>query len=156
MTVFYFAYGSNMNPARMTARGLGWQAACAASLPRHGLRFNKRAADRPNCAYANIVFAPSETVEGVLYELVGASEVAKLDDFEGTPRLYSREIFLLQTAEGVIPAWVYVANPAVIEHGLLPEAWYMQHVLAGRDYLSEPYYRRLQAEPVHPVYDAPW
>lgn len=156
MTVFYFAYGSNMNPARMAARGLRWQVACAASLPRHGLRFNKRAADRPNCAYANIVFAPSETVEGVLYELVGSSEVAKLDDFEGTPRLYSREIFLLQTAEGVIPAWVYVANPAVIERGLLPEAWYMQHVLAGRDYLSQAYYQQLQAQAAHPVHEAPW
>ncbi|TNF35291.1 MAG: gamma-glutamylcyclotransferase [Gammaproteobacteria bacterium] len=156
MTAYYFAYGSNMNPLRMQARGLVWHEALPARLPRHGLRFNKRAADRPLCAYANVVYAPAETVEGVLYRLDSTMEVAKLDEFEGTPRLYSREVFLLETDHAVIPAWVYIANPAVIQQGLLPEAWYMQHVLAGRDYLSEPYYQRLQAQPAHPVYEAPW
>jgi gamma-glutamylcyclotransferase (GGCT)/AIG2-like uncharacterized protein YtfP len=156
MTAFYFAYGSNMNPARMAARGLIWHEQQPAVLPRHGLRFNKRASDRPCCAYANVVHAPAESVEGVLYRLQDSAEISKLDEFEGAPRLYSREVFLLQAAGRVIPAWVYIANPAVIAADLLPEAWYMQHLLAGRDYLSAPYYQRLQVQAAHPVHEAPW
>ncbi len=39
----YFAYGSNMNPARMQARGLSVCEALAGRLPGYVLCFNKRA-----------------------------------------------------------------------------------------------------------------
>ncbi len=39
---WYFAYGSNMNPARMQARGLAVLEALPGRLPGYGLCFNKR------------------------------------------------------------------------------------------------------------------
>ena len=89
---WYFAYGSNMNPARMQARGLSVSEVLPGRLPGYGLCFDKRAADRaPGRAYANIRYQRDGVVEGVLYRLQGADEIAKLDHFEGTPVYYSRE-----------------------------------------------------------------
>ena len=83
---WYFAYGSNMNPARMQARGLSVVEALSGRLPGYGLCFNKRAMDRaPGRAYANIRHQRDAVVEGVLYRLQDADEIAKLDHFEGTP-----------------------------------------------------------------------
>ena len=77
---WYFAYGSNMNPARMQARGLSVVEALPGRLPGYGLCFNKRAMDRaPGRAYANIRHQRDAVVEGVLYRLQDADEIAKLD-----------------------------------------------------------------------------
>ena len=148
---WYFAYGSNMNPARMQARGLAVLEALPGRLPGYGLCFNKRAMDRaPGRAYANIQYAREGLVEGVLYRLESAREITKLDHFEGTPIYYSRECFPVMTAHGVQAAWVYIANPAFREEGLLPSQDYLAHLLAGRELLSEAYYWALAALPFHP------
>ena len=49
----------------------------------------------------------------------------------------------------MIPAWVYIANPAVIDDGVLPLKWYLDHLLAGRDFLSPEYVTRLEAVVCH-------
>ena len=147
MSDYYFAYGSNMNPDRMAARGLSVLRALAGRLDDVSLAFNKRAADAPHRSYANVVYAPGDQVEGVLYQLACPHEISKMDPFEGTPRLYSRELFSIGTAEGVLQAWVYVANRAMITEGILPERWYLDHLLAGRRFLSETYWNRLQQTP---------
>jgi cation transport regulator ChaC len=135
---WYFAYGSNMNPARMQARGLAVLEALPGGLSGYRLCFNKRAMDRaPGRAYANILHARGGLVEGVLYRLQDAGEITKLDHFEGTPIYYSRECLPIVTAHGVQPAWVYIAD-------------YLAHLLAGRDLLSEAYWSALAALPVHP------
>lgn len=139
----YFAYGSNMNPQRMRERGLQITALLPAWIDGFGLRFNKRSRRDSQLACANIVFAPAERVEGVLYQLVDVNQIAQLDSHEGTPRMYSREILPVCTADGVRPAWTYVANPAVIDHNIKPARWYVEHLLAGRDYLSSDYYQSL-------------
>lgn len=148
---WYFAYGSNMNPARMQARGLSVVEALPGQLPGYGLCFNKRAVDRaPGRAYANIRHQRGAVVEGVLYRLQGDNEIAKLDPFEGTPVYYSRERLPILTTQGVQPAWVYIANPAFREEGLLPSADYLAHLLAGREWLSAAYWAALAAWPRHP------
>ena len=50
---YYFAYGSNMNPARMQARGLRVEDAMAARLPGYALSFDKRAHDHPCLLYTS-------------------------------------------------------------------------------------------------------
>ncbi len=142
---YYFAYGSNMNPARMQARGLLVEEAIAGQLPGFTLCFNKRAHDHPGRAYANIRHQAGAVVEGVLYRLSAASEIFKMDPFEGTPVYYSRERMPVQTAQGPISAWIYVANPAWREEGLAPSRSYLAHLLAGRDHLSAPYWTALAA-----------
>ncbi|GAB3100531.1 gamma-glutamylcyclotransferase family protein [Pseudomaricurvus hydrocarbonicus] len=147
MSEYYFAYGSNMNAERMLDRGLRFHRALSGNLHGLGLAFNKRAADAPHRAYANVVHATGSRVEGVLYQLCDEAEIAKMDPFEGAPRLYSRDIYEVETAEGVIAAWVYIANRAMITEGLRPERWYLEHLLAAKPYLSQGYYERLLLTP---------
>ncbi|MFZ6046463.1 gamma-glutamylcyclotransferase family protein [Pseudomonas sp. CR3202] len=147
---FYFAYGSNMNPARMRSRGLAFSEALAGRLEGYALCFDKRAHDRPGRSYANIRHQQGGVVEGVLYRLTHEDEIWKMDPFEGTPIFYSRERMPIITAHGVQPAWVYVANPAMREDGLWPTRSYLEHLLAGRDYLTPAYWEALAAVPAHP------
>ncbi len=137
MTNFYFAYGSNMNPERMRARGLAFTRHESARLPGYALCFNKRAHNKTGIAYANIAFDPDSLIEGVLYQLAGDIEV--MDTFEGTPVRYSRELFPVAAAERVIWAWVYVANPAYIASELHVEENYLNHLLSAGNLLSEAY-----------------
>lgn len=137
--VWYFAYGSNMNPKRMQARGLQPKNIVPASLEHYRLCFNKRAHGKDGVAYANIEAAAGEKVFGVAYELEGEVALRQLDHFEGTPVRYSRERFLLLSPHGPLPAWVYVANPAWRASDLKPEANYLKHLLAGSQFLPESY-----------------
>ncbi|MNP73625.1 hypothetical protein D3C76_1703710 [compost metagenome] len=54
------------------------------------------------------------------------------------------------TEKGVRPAWVYIANPAMREPGLAPTRSYLEHLLAGRDYLTPAYWEALATFPAHP------
>lgn len=140
---YYFAYGSNMNSDRMAARDLQVLSSCSCWLEGFGLRFNKRSLREETLAFANVVYAPSERVEGVLYHLATPTEIIKLDRHEGTPVRYSRELFRVQTASSVIPAWTYIANPAVIDNSIKPARWYVEHLLAGKAYLTSEYWDRI-------------
>lgn len=140
---YYFAYGSNMNPARMQDRGLRIEQALSGHLPGFALCFNKRAHDHPGRAYANIRHQHGCVVEGVLYRLVDPHEIFKLDHFEGTPVYYSRERLAVQTEQGPIAAWVYIANPFWRSEGLAPSRSYLENLLAGRAYLSTNYWAAL-------------
>lgn len=150
---YYFAYGSNMNPARMQARGLTFNWAQAARLPGYRLRFNKQSHANPGVSYANIEPATGARVEGVLYQLCDAASMAVMDGFEGTPVRYSRESLAVQLAGEGEPVWqqtwVYLANPAFINNSLLPESRYLEHLLAGRDFLSGDYLAALRDHPSH-------
>ena len=168
----YFAYGSNMNPARVRERGLRVTAVRGAWLKDRRLVFDKvahrtgsetyrnpiRASETPsatvrsrlapNAAHANIAYAPGERVEGVLYKLAGVDEILKMDPFERAPWNYGRDAVQVQAGEDVLWAWTYFANPAVRRDGLNPPAEYLAHMLAGRDYLSADYFERLARTPV--------
>lgn len=149
----YFAYGSNMNPQRVRERGLAVVRAEAARLPGFRLAFDKCAAPgaggagRTAAGHACFHYAPGDCVEGVLYWLAGPDEIAKMDRFESAPVNYSREMVQLANAAGSVTAWTYVANPAVLRAGLRPPRDYLQHLLAGQEYLSADYYASLAAWP---------
>ena len=76
----YFAYGSNMNPARMAKRCPG-----AIDLGGAVLR-NHRVEER---LYADIDFAEGAEMQGVLY-VITEEHLRKLDRFEGYPSVYRR------------------------------------------------------------------
>lgn len=143
----YFAYGSNMNPARMLARGLLHKHCEAAELRGFELVFNKQSHLRDGVAYANIAVSTSAAVEGVLYVLKDAQQLALMDQYEGTPVRYSRDVFHITTASGCYSAWVYTANPAYVKTGLLPESNYLEHLLSAEQYLSESYFSKLKQQP---------
>ena len=140
---YYFAYGSNMNQARMQGRDMRVKSVYAGWLDGFGLRFNKASRRDSKLACANMVWARSERIQGILYELESIEEIIKLDPHEGSPWRYSRELFNVQTSGAVQPAWIYVANPAVLDDTVLPGRWYIEHLLAGRDYLTEDDWQRI-------------
>ena len=144
---FYFAYGSNMNPARMAGRGLDVVEAMPGRLHGMALRFNKRSRQNPRWACANIAWCPGSVVEGVLYRLADEGQILKMDPFEGAPFYYSRERFPVRVGEEVIHAWTYVANRAHIDDGIRPLRGYLEHLLAGREFLSPGYLARLADTP---------
>jgi hypothetical protein len=145
-----------MNPERMAERGLNVLSASSGTLSGYGLRFNTRSHHDASLACANVIYAPGECVEGVLYHLATSFEVAKLDPHEGTPVMYSRELFLIRVASRFIPAWTYIANPAVIGDGLIPARWYVEHLLAGKAYLSPEYWDRIDQTICKEAVDVTW
>ena len=140
----YFAYGSNMNPERVGARGLAVARIRPARMDGVRLVFDKVSSNHPGAAHANIVYAPGEFVEGVLYRLCPADEILKMDPFERAPVNYGRDAVQVICAGRRVPAWTYFANPAVRRDGFKPPRSYLDHLLAGRQYLSPGYYGWLQ------------
>ena len=145
MLARYFAYGSNMDAARVEQRGLRVVDRYAATLLDHQLIFDKIAGDQAAAGHANVIRAPGEQVEGVLYDLVAASEILKMDPFERAPVNYTREAVALQVGARTRWAWTYFANRARRRAGLRPTRAYLNHLLAGCDLLSDEYCAYLQA-----------
>lgn len=160
----YFAYGSNMNADRVRQRGLAFEHVCAASLEGFALAFDKTSSAHPGLGHANITYAPAGRVEGVLYWLAEPDGIRHMDRFESTPVNYSREVVRVRVrtdhlpslpADGLeepdgsvlLPTWTYVANPAVRRAGLLPPRSYLDHLLAGRAYLTSAYVDMLERWP---------
>lgn len=123
----YFAYGSNLLTARLTARipgarriGTGWAAG-------RRLLWHKRSHDgsgKCDCAPG----APEDRVWGALYHL-SAAERDALDRIEGFGQGYDRAELLVATDGGPVAAWLYVATGT--DPALRPYLWYRALVLAG-------------------------
>ena len=140
MTRYYFAYGSNMNPARVTDRGLRFDRVRNAMLGSVRLSFDKQSREHPRGGHANLTFDRASRAEGVLYRLRDALEIERMDPFEAAPVNYSRDVVVVESDGERVAAWTYFANAAVVRHGLRPERQYLEHLLAGRDYLSPRYF----------------
>ncbi|MCY3819009.1 MAG: gamma-glutamylcyclotransferase [Gammaproteobacteria bacterium] len=136
---FYFAYGSNMNPHRVTERGIGFDRVSAARAPGFQVRFEKRSRLQPEAGHANLAYSQSGVAEGVLYRLTDDAQIVKMDPYEGVPVHYSRDSILVETERGSTWAWTYFANRAVIASDLKPPHWYVAHMAAGEQYLSAEY-----------------
>lgn len=164
MVARYFAYGSNMNPARVRERGIDFHHVCGARLTGFALAFDKTSRHHRGVGHANLVYSPDSRVEGVLYWLEAASEIEKMDRFESTPVNYSREVIQVEIDIGALPrdgeplakpagpsiaihTWTYFANPAVRQPNLVPPRSYLNHLLAGEPYLSSDYFEMLKGWP---------
>jgi gamma-glutamylcyclotransferase (GGCT)/AIG2-like uncharacterized protein YtfP len=145
---FYFAYGSNMDVERVQARGMAFVRRCSGRLVGYRLVFNKRAKGAPGIAHANVEPCITSVVEGVLYALAAPENILQMDPYEGYPIRYNRRILPIETETGVASAWVYEANRAFIETGCKPTQSYLNHLLAGAEFLSASYLADLMATPV--------
>jgi len=142
---YYFAYGSNMNPERVRVRGMAIRSYMAGTLNDYRLAFNKRSTIVPGAASANVMASPGSVVEGVIYQLEDHTTIETMDPFEGYPVRYGRHIVPIITREGVLESWVYTARADHIQEGLRPARWYLDHLLAGKDMLSEAYFKSLES-----------
>ena len=142
---FYFAYGSNMNPRRVAERGIGYDQVTAARAAGFTVRFEKRSRLQAGAGHANLAYSHAGVAEGVLYRLTDDAEIVKMDTYEGVPVHYSRDSIRVETECGAAWAWTYFANRAVIASDLKPPQWYVAHMTAGEQYLSNEYTAWLRA-----------
>jgi gamma-glutamylcyclotransferase len=150
--IWYFAYGSNMNPARLADQRLKERAVQMG--PRIGGRldgwrlvFNKIARVPEGAAAGNIVEAPGEIVHGTLNQMPEAG-LAVLDIWEGVAggHYERRAVPVVRADTGeTVEAVAYVALK--VAEGLKPTREYLSHLLAGRDLLPDDYWLRLKATP---------
>lgn len=136
--VWYFAYGSNMDVARMLTRNAPFTRRIKGRVGGHRLVFNKISDSNPGFGFANIIPEQGYDVMGVLYE-VNADGLLQLDKYEGVRGgHYFRCQMSVSMDDGTtVEATVYLAHPNKVEDGLLPTASYMDHLYRGLDVLGE-------------------
>lgn len=134
--MLYFAYGSNMNSARMAKRVPC--AVCKGTATLYGWRLRER-------LYADIERADGERVDGVLWE-IGERGLEALDRYEGYPTVYDG---------GLANVWKRGAKRPVKAY-----VYYMtEHARAARARLPFPDdYRLICAEGAyeHGLSQTPW
>jgi len=144
--MYYFAYGSNMDKQRMQVeRNIAFSRRCSAHLYGYHLEFNKVANDNPQEGKANIVPDDGGLVEGALYD-IDATSLPTLDKCEGYHEHYLKiPVKVRLPSDGKeVCAITYIANPDKIGDELKPRRCYLDHLLAGRDILSEGYLEWLE------------
>jgi cation transport regulator ChaC len=128
-SVWYFAYGSNLNRAQMKSRAGEILEERPARLENYELVFNKKA--RGGSATGNIRPAPGKMVYGVLYR-IPEQALRSLDRFEGVPQHYRRiEVTAIDNEGNKVNAQAYIATK--VESGLRPAPHYLQSILQGAE-----------------------
>lgn len=141
----YFAYGSNCDPAVMERKGVPFTARRRALLRGYRLLFNKRSHRErlpDTIGFANINEYPESAVEGILYDLA-QEHLPALDRSERCPGHYERIRVAVETELGPEDCWTYKAPLGMLAEGLLPSRNYLNHILAGREFLSQQYLEAL-------------
>lgn len=143
---YYFAYGSNMDRARLADRlGIDLQQSElpfeVAILDGYDIAFNKLKNDGTGAA--NIVPSAGTDVEGLLYR-IEERHLSVLDKCEGVPHDYRRQLMDVRTRDGrLIQAHVYIAAPGRVRTGLRPSREYMQHLLSAEKFLDKNHFSRI-------------
>ena len=149
---WYFAYGSNMNVARLldgrlAQKGVGMGARIGGRLDGWELAFNKVGRAVKGFGAGNILPATGKTVHGTLNELPDAG-FDVLDVWEGVAGgHYERRTLPIVRADTgeTVEAIAYVA--LLVGDGLRPTREYLGHLLAGQDLLPAVYWAWLKTTP---------
>src|SRR5207245_646371 len=144
MPVLYFAYGSNMDVEQMRTRGAEFTARRRAILRDYVLKFNKISTAkkaRKGEGKANVAPDAHGIVEGALYT-ISEEGLKQLDEKE--VGYYRTKVHMELSDETLEESWIYVAQAEKVRGGLKPTKKYLDHCLAGRDLLSDEYYRTLE------------
>lgn len=145
MTYCYFAFGSNMDKEQMKIRKANFTEMQKGIIKDWKLVFNKINSKKVGAGYANIIPNSGSIVEGIIYK-VDNDAIPILDGFEGVPINYEQKIMPVEnTNKELIDCIVYIANPSKVDNFLKPEKLYLQHLLKGKDFLSESYFSDLKS-----------
>lgn len=150
--IWYFAYGSNMNAARLVddrlkPKGVELKARIGGRLDGWRLTFDKVAREPKGAGAGNIVATAGESVFGTLNAMSEAG-LGVLDYYEGVAGGHYRRLTIpiVRGDDGkTVEAVTYVALK--VAAGLRPTRDYLAHLLAGRDLLPAAYWRKLSATP---------
>ncbi|TKB44003.1 gamma-glutamylcyclotransferase family protein [Thalassotalea mangrovi] len=127
--MYYFAYGSNMSLARLTARVPSAIKLGCYTLEQHELRFHKASHDGSGKCDAFYTSNSKHFIHGALYR-IDPEHKADLDKVEGLGKGYNIKTVRVVSDQGhAVNAFTYVATH--IDHSLAPYSWYLNHVLIG-------------------------
>jgi hypothetical protein len=146
---WYFAYGSNMNVARLldgrlAQQGVAMGARIGGRLDGWELAFNKVRVAQKGSGAGNILVAPGKVVHGTLNAMPDAG-LDVLDVWEGVAggHYERRTLPVVRADTGETIAYVAL----LVGEGLRPTREYLGHLLAGRDLLPPEYGAWLEATP---------
>lgn len=130
MTLHYFAYGSNMHPARLSQRVPSSTPIGPAELPGYQLHFHK--IGRDGSGKCNVVRSGHRhhRVAGVVYKLP-AVEKSLLDAAEGLGQGYELAIRTVALLDSDQEVFFYVAQRGFVDDTLKPYHWYKDLVVRG-------------------------
>jgi hypothetical protein len=129
--ILYFAYGSNMDTARLRYRAPSCRFRCTAQLQKFQLRFHKRSKDGSGKSNAFYTGALTDNVFGVVYE-IPLNEKAVLDRAEGLGHGSNEQSLSVLAPDGKeLHVQTYIADPSVLDENLRPYSWYKDFVLKG-------------------------
>ena len=133
--LLYYAYGSNLHPARLAARIPSSRFLGIALLPNYQLAFHKRGAD--GSAKCNALFSgdPEHQLPGALFQM-RAAEKPTLDEIEGLG--YRVDTLSVCLAGEMLSAFAYIAEDDYIDPQLKPYHWYKELVYLGALYHAFP------------------
>lgn len=129
----YFAYGSNMNPQRLEARGIPPRFVARAHSRGYILGFPRRMRD--GGGVAGMLRTREGIVEGALY-LLSDEQFDILDRYEDAPRSYFRTPLLITVAaspaeQPIVPRLCVITYEAVPGSPSAPTADYLEHMITG-------------------------
>jgi gamma-glutamylcyclotransferase len=133
MTVWYFAYGSNMQSHTFRGRrGIAWQRAIPARAPGWRIRFDKPPLIPSGTSFANIMPDPSSEVLGVAYEIT-ADDHAHVELTEGVAiGNYVRQVVsVVRLDDGSRLADALTLTTDKAAPGMSPSTRYMSLIVAG-------------------------
>ena len=123
-TVYYFAYGSNINLEQMEQRCPDAKVVGPATLKDYELQFRGR-------GFATVAPKKGSTVHGLLWEITSVCERA-LDRYEGYPKHYEKEFEEVSALDGtLVPVMVYVMAQPLCRQPALPAPYYYRVIQQG-------------------------
>ncbi|MEM9567182.1 MAG: gamma-glutamylcyclotransferase family protein [Cyanobacteria bacterium P01_E01_bin.34] len=128
--MLYFAYGSNLHPARLRDRTPSAQLITTGFTCSRQLVFHKVGRDGSAKCDALLAEDPDSTVFGAVFQL-DERDISTLDRYEALGVGYQREILSVSTATGTLQAFAYIAQAQYVDPSLTPFHWYKQLVIAG-------------------------
>ena len=105
-TVFYFAYGSNMDKNQMAKRCPSSELVGVAQLESHRLAFTGYSLKRKG-GVATVKPALNNRVDGIIWK-INRQDLAKLDGYEGTPHVYQRRTITVNQDGQAVQAETYI------------------------------------------------
>jgi hypothetical protein len=136
--VWYFAYGSNMQPATFAGRrGITPSRALAARLPDWRLVLDKKPLIPIGTSFANLRREPGTATYGVAYE-IGTDDLAHVDLTEGVlignyTRVEVVVNVLVEPSDGGAPTRAFTLVSDMIAPELLPSDHYMALLIEGAE-----------------------
>jgi len=131
-TALYFAYGSNLFTARLRKenRAPSAEKVATARLAAYTLRFHKKSNTNSGKCDAYATGCETDKVHGVVFRIIEA-EIKSLDSAEACGYGYDKAWVDVETDQGDMRVFTYVASHTHIDTEQLPFPWYKKYVIEG-------------------------